>query len=865
MATQQQIQKPRLKENFKKERSHGPLYTGGAIVLSPDASTLYAALDDQVSVIDVATASAVRRIAPAADAVTALAITPDGSQLLVATRALQIVVYDAHTGAKLRSWKGHEAPALMMAVDSTGTLVATGSADSTVKVWDIAGAFCTHNFKGHSGLVTAIAWTGLTLVSGGEDGAVRVWDLHARKCAAVLANHVSAVRGIAFLDNGATLVTGGRDKVLVVWDLASRKVRRTVPVWDALEGVAAMPGSSFDQSVVLCAGEKGAVHVVSLDAPVTSTQNGPSRSVQVATKPHAITHLLAAANPECTMLAAVTSDHNIVLLDTANDLARSRLVIGYNDEVIDLAVAGDQGKYLAVATNSAEIKLFDTETHDAEPFPGHEGVVFCLASSRDGAWLTSGSKDKTARVWAVATDDEGRPTLTHHATLMGHAEAVGAVAMSRKPTSSFAVTGSQDRTLKVWDLAAVMSASATAQNAGPVVIRAKLTIKAHDKDINAVAVSPNDRLIATASQDKSCKVWAADTGALVHELKGHRRGVWRCAFSPVDQAIATASGDKSVKLWNLKDGSCLRTFEGHTHSVLNVIFVSFGAQLMTSGSDGLVKLWTVKTNECVATLDAHEDRVWALTTRGGENDDLVVSGGADSVINMWRDCTVEEQEDRLKAEQDMLIQEQDLANYLVKKDYKNAILLALSLNKPYRLLKILEEVSSASASPSTAADAASVTGSAAIDTVLGSLPLPQVAILLGFARDWNTHAKSAAAAHRVFRVVLERHPAEALLSIPEIKTIADAVVAYSERHVVRLDDWATQTYLIDHTLYAMDALLALDEDVDDDEEDEVVEEVADDGMQVDGGDLDNSEEEVEDPKPVRLAKPGKRKRPATSS
>lgn len=66
---------------------------------------------------------------------------------------------------------------------------------------------------------------------------------------------------------------------------------------------------------------------------------------------------------------------------------------------------------------------------------------------------------------------------------------------------------------------------------------------------------------------------------LVNTLRGHKRGVWAAQFSPVDQAVATASGDKTLRLWALADGTCLKTFEGHTASVLRLNFLSAGTQV----------------------------------------------------------------------------------------------------------------------------------------------------------------------------------------------------------------------------------------------------------------------------------------------
>jgi WD40 repeat protein len=89
-------------------------------------------------------------------------------------------------------------------------------------------------------------------------------------------------------------------------------------------------------------------------------------------------------------------------------------------------------------------------------------------------------------------------------------------------------------------------------------LKARYTHQAHDKDINTVAISPNDKLFATGSQDKTAKVWSCKDGSLVGVCKGHKRGIWCVRFSPVDQVLATSSGDKTIRLWSLKDFSCIK-------------------------------------------------------------------------------------------------------------------------------------------------------------------------------------------------------------------------------------------------------------------------------------------------------------------
>jgi U3 small nucleolar RNA-associated protein 13 len=92
-------------------------------------------------------------------------------------------------------------------------------------------------------------------------------------------------------------------------------------------------------------------------------------------------------------------------------------------------------------------------------------------------------------------------------------------------------------------------------------IKSKYTHQAHDKDINTVAIAPNDKVFVTGSQDKAAKVWSCEDGRLLGTCKGHKRGVWCARFSPMDQVLVTSSGDKTIRLWSLTDYSCIKVSE----------------------------------------------------------------------------------------------------------------------------------------------------------------------------------------------------------------------------------------------------------------------------------------------------------------
>lgn len=130
--------------------------------------------------------------------------------------------------------------------------------------------------------------------------------------------------------------------------------------------------------------------------------------------------------------------------------------------------------------------------------------------------------------------------------------------MSKK-SSSFLITGSEDKTVKLWDLSPLFSSKKGSVSSGlPLHPVARFTKKAHEKDINSIAIAPNDKLFATGSQDKTAKIFDVAEGKLLGTLRGHKRGIWCVSFSPADQVVATSSGDKTIKIWSLSDYSCLR-------------------------------------------------------------------------------------------------------------------------------------------------------------------------------------------------------------------------------------------------------------------------------------------------------------------
>jgi WD40 repeat protein len=224
---------------------------------------------------------------------------------------------------------------------------------------------------------------------------------------------------------------------------------------------------------------------------------------------------------------------------------------------------------------------------------GHAGAVNGVAVTGDGLLAVSASDDKTLKVWDVETGQELRTLLKERKlsgiqilrelpTPPGHSESVNGIAVSSDGRR--AISASADRTLNVWDT----------QDKSPLH-----TLRGHSNVVNAVAMSRDGRRAISASEDRTLKVWDTEKDNELRTLEGHSAAVTGVAMSGDGRLTVSASADKTLKIWDVESGRDLRTLGSRpSAAIVGVATSRDGLRVLSACSDTLT-LWDTESGRII--------------------------------------------------------------------------------------------------------------------------------------------------------------------------------------------------------------------------------------------------------------------------
>ncbi len=493
-----------------------------------------------------------------------------------------------------------------VAFSPDGLSLATSDTNGEIQIWDISNGKQLFICKDHNSWVWDIAFSPKhpILASCGQDHTIKLWNTTNGEALKTLHGHSSIVTAIAFSPDAQILASSSYDHRVKVWHLATGACLQT------LEGHHACVWTvDFHPAgkMLATAGEDHSIKLWNLESGICIRTLAAHQQWVKA----------IAFSPNGKILASGSFDQTVKLwdLDTGECL---RTLLGHTGAVTSLEFS-PQGDRLVTGSYDQSVKIWNIETGQClDTLKKHTNRIWSVAFHPQENLVASGGDDHAIKVWELQT---GKCTKT----LQGHSNAIYAIAHSHQ--HNLLASGHEDQTIKLWDLNLN-----NPQNLKPDLQPSRI-LRGHSDRIFSVAFSPDAKLLASASADRTIKLWHPHTAKNLKTLYGHNSWVWAIAFSPDGNLLASGSYDHTVKIWDVDSGQCLQTLVGHPCSVLAISFSPDGKTLFSSGYEKQAKQWDLATGKCLTTWEADSNRVWTIAVSA--DNQFIATGGDDSVVRLW--------------------------------------------------------------------------------------------------------------------------------------------------------------------------------------------------------------------------------------
>ncbi len=568
--------------------------------------------------------------------VTSLCVSPDGLLVATGSRDDTIRVWDAVTGEEIRVLSGHGDDVTAVAFSPDSTRLASGSKDDSVRVWRLDDGETVLRLDAHAFPVTAIAFSpdGATLVSGSQDHHVVHWDLDEGKELRRLGGRpdYAPVTSVAFASDGRHAVSGHLDGTARMWDLRRGKEVRSfaaeggaeVTALDLADGGGELFTGHDDGSLLRWDTRSGALlgPVARLDGPATAVDLSADGRRALGSGGEAV-HVWELGGGGATP---------------------TRMELG--QRISDAAFSADGGAlFAAVGNHTTRLPLGGGR---AVPLHGRTEPVRAVSFLEGGQLIVTAGRDDLVQLrqsmhgslvrrvgrahGGLAVSRDGRRLASceetgevrlwdlaageETAVLRGHTDRVHAVAFSED--GGRVLTGGADGSVRLWDAASGDSLRVLAREG---------------RIVEAVGFSADGRLAISGGWGEATRVWDMDSGEVRLELRGHTHYVGAVAFSPDGLLAATGGGDNTVRIWDLETGQERLRLDAHDNAVQCLAFSPAGGKLLSGGGEGTARLWDVKTGRVVHAWTGHGDAVTSVSfSLDGR---LAATSSHDGTARLW--------------------------------------------------------------------------------------------------------------------------------------------------------------------------------------------------------------------------------------